>query len=117
MSPTWNEPGIDAECTNFPDEVAEMALAHVIRDKLEFAYQRGDPVEMRQNSGRWQLRWVRAVIPLKHAKSLFEIVRWIPHRVRKMPLRPFLGLPTLIPKDAKSATVSSLHFGHGYVLQ
>lgn len=31
-----------AECTNFPREVAEMALAHVIGDKVEAAYRRGD---------------------------------------------------------------------------
>ncbi|MCA0305100.1 MAG: tyrosine-type recombinase/integrase, partial [Proteobacteria bacterium] len=31
-----------AERTNFPREVAEMALAHVISDKVEAAYRRGD---------------------------------------------------------------------------
>lgn len=31
-----------AECTNFPREVCEMALAHSIRDKTEAAYRRGD---------------------------------------------------------------------------
>jgi integrase len=31
-----------AECTNFPNQVVEMALAHVIADKSEAAYRRGD---------------------------------------------------------------------------
>jgi len=29
------------ECTNFPGEVAEMALAHKVSDKTEAAYRRG----------------------------------------------------------------------------
>jgi integrase len=31
-----------SECTNFPREVFEMALAHSIKDKTEAAYRRGD---------------------------------------------------------------------------
>jgi integrase len=31
-----------AECTDFPSEVAEMALAHAVGDKVEAAYRRGD---------------------------------------------------------------------------
>jgi integrase len=37
-----------AEQTNFPREVAEMALAHVIDDKVEAAYRRGDLLEKRR---------------------------------------------------------------------
>jgi len=37
-----------AECTNFPAEVAEMALAHAVGDKLEAAYRRGDLFEKRR---------------------------------------------------------------------
>ncbi len=37
-----------AECTNFPREVVEMALAHAIGDKVEAAYRRGDPFEKRR---------------------------------------------------------------------
>ena len=37
-----------AERTAFPREVAEMALAHTIRDKVEAAYRRGDLFEKRQ---------------------------------------------------------------------
>jgi integrase len=37
-----------AEQTNFPREVAEQALAHVIGDKVEAAYRRGDLFEKRR---------------------------------------------------------------------
>lgn len=36
-----------AESTNYPAEVAEMALAHTLRDKTEAAYRRGDLFEKR----------------------------------------------------------------------
>jgi integrase len=36
-----------SECTNFPREVCEMALAHSIKDKTEAAYRRGDLYEKR----------------------------------------------------------------------
>ena len=37
-----------AECTNFPREVCEAALAHSNKDKVEAAYQRGDLFEKRR---------------------------------------------------------------------
>lgn len=37
-----------AECTSFPREVAEMALAHKIESKVEAAYRRGDLFEKRR---------------------------------------------------------------------
>lgn len=37
-----------AEQTNFPREVAEMALAHVVEDRVEGAYRRGDLFEKRR---------------------------------------------------------------------
>jgi integrase len=37
-----------AECTDFPGEVAEMALAHAVSDKVEAAYRRGDLVQKRR---------------------------------------------------------------------
>jgi integrase len=37
-----------AERTNFPNEVLEMALAHVIDDKVEAAYRRGDLFQKRR---------------------------------------------------------------------
>ncbi len=37
-----------AERTNFPNEVVEMALAHVVSDKVEAAYRRGDLFDKRR---------------------------------------------------------------------
>lgn len=37
-----------AERTNFPAEVAEMALAHTVSDKVEAAYRRGDLLDKRR---------------------------------------------------------------------
>jgi integrase len=37
-----------AEQTSFPSEVAEMALAHAVGDKVEAAYRRGDLFEKRR---------------------------------------------------------------------
>jgi integrase len=37
-----------AEHTNFPSEVAEMALAHAVGSKVEAAYRRGDMFEKRR---------------------------------------------------------------------
>jgi integrase len=37
-----------AERTNFPNEVLEMALAHVVGDKVEAAYRRGDLFDKRR---------------------------------------------------------------------
>ena len=36
-----------AECTDYPNEVVEMALAHAIENKVEAAYRRGDLLEKR----------------------------------------------------------------------
>jgi integrase len=38
-----------AEQTTFPSEVAELALAHTVGDKVEAAYRRGDQFEKRRN--------------------------------------------------------------------
>jgi integrase len=66
-----------AECTNFPREVAESALAHVVGDKVEAAYRRGDLFEKRR---RLMESWAAhcqsasgkggAVIPLNRAKEI-----------------------------------------------
>ena len=37
-----------SECTNYPNEVCEMALAHTLKDKTEAAYRRGDLFEKRR---------------------------------------------------------------------
>jgi integrase len=41
-----------AERTNFPAEVAEMALAHAVGDKVEAAYRRGNLLEKRRQLGQ-----------------------------------------------------------------
>ncbi len=45
-----------AEQTAFPSEVAEMALAHTIGDRVEAAYRRGDLFEKRR---RLMDEWAR----------------------------------------------------------
>ncbi|RCS59588.1 tyrosine-type recombinase/integrase [Parvibium lacunae] len=45
-----------AECTNYPREVAEMALAHAIDNKVEAAYRRGDLFEKR---ARLMAEWAK----------------------------------------------------------
>jgi integrase len=65
-----------AEQTNFPREVAEMALAHVVEDKVEGAYRRGDLFEKRR---RLMEAWARycgtvqkagKVVPIRAAGEL-----------------------------------------------
>jgi hypothetical protein len=42
------------ERSNFPRELVEAALAHVLEDKIEAAYQRGDMLEKRRRlMGAW----------------------------------------------------------------
>jgi integrase len=62
-----------AECTSYPNEVCEMALAHAIGDKVEAAYRRGDLFEKRR---RLMLEWAKycrapvataRVVPIKGA--------------------------------------------------
>jgi len=62
-----------AEATNYPRELAEAALAHVLRDKTEAAYQRGDLIEKRRRlMAEWATFCSRAlpageVVPLRAA--------------------------------------------------
>jgi integrase len=52
-----------AERTNFPPDVAEMALAHTIDDKVEAAYRRGDLFEKRQRIMEAWAQFCAAVDP------------------------------------------------------
>jgi integrase len=45
-----------AERTNFPSEIAEMALAHAVGSKVEAAYRRGDLFEHRR---RMMAEWAK----------------------------------------------------------
>jgi integrase len=65
-----------AERTNVPREVAEAALAHVVGDRTEAAYRRGDLFEkLRRLIDAWAAHCVvgsgeaGAVIPLKREKT------------------------------------------------
>jgi integrase len=55
-----------AERTNFPKEVAEMALAHTIGNKVEAAYRRGDLFEKRR---RLMAEWERYCSSTKKANG------------------------------------------------
>jgi integrase len=46
-----------AENTDYPGEIAEMALAHAISNKVEAAYRRGDLLEKRREMME---HWARA---------------------------------------------------------
>jgi integrase len=64
-----------SEATNYPRDVAEMALAHAIGNKVEAAYRRGDLFAKR---ARMMEDWARycnqtqsgAVLPLKRSKTV-----------------------------------------------
>jgi integrase len=65
-----------AERTNFPREVAEMALAHTIGDKVEAAYRRGDLFAKRKALMEAWAKYCEApapagdkVVPMKRARS------------------------------------------------
>ena len=65
-----------SERTNYPRDVAEMALAHTIGDKVEAAYRRGDLFEKRRLMMRdWgkfstQLQTEAGVVPIKRKKKM-----------------------------------------------
>jgi integrase len=64
-----------AERTAFPAEVAEMALAHAVADKVEAAYRRGDLFEKRRQLAEAWARFCDApplagrVVPMRQAAS------------------------------------------------
>jgi integrase len=51
-----------AERTNYPHEVAEMALAHAVGDKVEAAYRRGDLFEKRRRIMTDWAKYCRTVV-------------------------------------------------------
>jgi integrase len=64
-----------AECTNFPNEVAEAALAHIVGNSTEAAYRRGDLFEKRrQLMAAWSdfcgQSAMREPVPIELALSL-----------------------------------------------
>lgn len=60
-----------AERTNFAREVAEAALAHIVGDKVEAAYRRGDLFEKRR---QLMAHWGKfGAAPLPRIKSVIAI--------------------------------------------
>ena len=59
-----------AERTNYPRDVAEMALAHAVSDKVEAAYRRGDLFEKRR---RMMDEWARYCGTVKPAARVIAI--------------------------------------------
>lgn len=54
------------ECTNFPRKVVEAALAHVLKDKTEAAYARGDLFEKRRRlMAAWAKFCTKPAIPAR----------------------------------------------------
>jgi integrase len=52
-----------AECTNYPREVVEAALAHVVGNKVEAAYQRGDMLDKRRPlMAQWEQYCAKPVV-------------------------------------------------------
>jgi integrase len=56
-----------AESTNYPREVAEAALAHTNRDKVEAAYRRSDLFEQR---ARLMADWGGYCVPLRKGRDI-----------------------------------------------
>jgi len=66
------------DCTDFPRELAEMALAHTVGDKVEAAYRRGDGFKKRQ---QMMEAWAKFcdINPVRSAHSA-EVVNLEKHR-------------------------------------
>jgi integrase len=61
------------EATNFPRELAEAALGHVLGDKTEAAYRRGDALEKRR---KLMDAWARyCAMPVKSSGSNVTAIR------------------------------------------
>ncbi len=61
-----------SEHTNYPNEICEMALAHMIKDKTEAAYRRGDILEKRR---RMMNDWQKFCDKVNNAKSAVVPIR------------------------------------------
>jgi integrase len=66
-----------AERTNFPREIAEAALAHVLADKTEAAYQRGDLLEKRRRLMREWGRFCETPLAGKVIPMAAKHPKWI----------------------------------------
>ena len=64
-----------AECSNYPNHIVEMALAHAVNDKVEAAYRRGDLLSKRRQLAEAWARYccspaaAGAVVPLRERRG------------------------------------------------
>jgi integrase len=61
-----------SECTNFAPEVCEAALAHVVKNKAEAAYRRGDLFEKRR---QLMAAWARCCATPAKAADVVPLTR------------------------------------------
>ncbi|NMG56112.1 tyrosine-type recombinase/integrase [Aromatoleum aromaticum] len=66
-----------AEATNYPRDMAEMALAHTVGDKVEAAYRRGDMFEKRR---RMMIDWARYCDTIRKEGDVVQFRRKAPVR-------------------------------------
>jgi len=59
-----------AEMSSYPREVAEAALSHVLKDKTEAAYQRGDLIEKRR---RLMDSWAQYLLTFENNSDVVPI--------------------------------------------
>ena len=64
-----------AERTAFPAEVAEMALAHAVGDKVEAAYRRGDLFDKRRAVADAWARFCDAPSPVTDGEKVMALRR------------------------------------------
>jgi integrase len=64
-----------AERTDFPAEVAEMALAHTVSDKVEAAYRRGDLFQKRRQLMEAWARFCASTITMEHGASIIALAQ------------------------------------------
>jgi integrase len=67
-----------AERTNFPAEVAEMALGHTVANRVEAAYRRGDLFEKRR---RLMKTWAEFASTVAAPPATAEVVQMRPNVV------------------------------------
>jgi len=84
-----------AERTNFPRELAEVAIAHVVGDETERAYQRDDLFEKRR---RLMDAWAKycASAPAERGKAVLSAEEFRDSS-SGLPTRPARGRTGLIP--------------------
>jgi len=63
-----------AECTNYPRDLCEMALAHTIKNKAEAAYRRGDMLEKRRHLAEAWLQFIETPAAVGNVVAIHSII-------------------------------------------